>query len=123
METPSALMLRTVSTRFWTIRGARPSESSSIIISSGLSMRARPVVPALAGVGPQQAGDAAHDGRLAGPVGAQQGDDLAAADGEVDVAEHLDRAVAGAQPLDAQDRILAGDGRELLCGLPLSRHD
>ena len=46
---------------------------------------------------PQHAGDRAVERRLAGAVGAEHGDDLARADREVDAAQDLGRAIAGAQ--------------------------
>ena len=50
-----------------------------------------------AGHGPQQAADGAHDGRLAGAVGAEQRHQLALAHLEGDALQHRDRAVAGGE--------------------------
>ena len=54
-----------------------------------------------AGAGARRAADGHHQGRLAGTVGADQGDDLALLDVDVDALEGLDLAVEG---LDAADR-------------------
>ena len=51
------------------------------------------VEPHLAGVGHDHAAGHAEAGGLAGPVGAQQADDLAALDAEVDAVDHPPRAV------------------------------
>ena len=48
------------------------------------------------------AGEAAEQRGLAGAVGADDGDDLAGVDREVDAVQHLDAAVAGAQALDVK---------------------
>ena len=48
------------------------------------------------------AGEAAQERRLAGAVGADDGDDLAGVDREVDAVQHLDAAVARAQALDVK---------------------
>ena len=48
------------------------------------------------------AGEAAQQRGLAGAVGADDGDDLAGVDREVDAVQHLDAAVAGAQALDVK---------------------
>ena len=60
----------------------------------------------------QGAGDGQHGRRLARPVEAEEGHDLARADGEVDVVDHLGAAVAGGQPLDLEHRRpgATGDG-------------
>ena len=50
----------------------------------------------------QQAGHGAQQGGLAGAVGAEQRDDLAGADRELDVAQHDDLAVAGRQAAHLQ---------------------
>ena len=52
----------------------------------------------------QQAHDRFQQGRLAGAVGADQGDDLAGADLEVYAVERLEVAVAGDQPVGRQQR-------------------
>ena len=43
--------------------------------------------------------------RLARSVRAEQGDDLALADGQADVADHCGTVVAGGQALDAEERV------------------
>ena len=58
------------------------------------------VEPDLAGVGPQDAAQAAQGGRLAGAVLAQQQEDLAGADLEVHAGHRLDAAEALAQATD-----------------------
>jgi len=48
------------------------------------------------GGGPQQSGDRAQRGRLARAVGAEQADQLAGPDLEIDAAQRLDWPVGGA---------------------------
>ena len=60
--------------------------------------------PDLAGVVRQQTVDAAQQRGLAAAGGPDDGDDLALADIEVDVAEHFERAVALGQAFDANAR-------------------
>ena len=57
----------------------------------------------LAAAGAQQAADGLEGGRLAGAVGAQDGDDLALADLEVDAVQRLHVAVGDAQALDLEE--------------------
>jgi len=59
----------------------------------------------------QQSVDTAQQRGLAAAGRADDGDDLALADFEVDVAEHFERAVMLAQSLDANARLGAGGGR------------
>ena len=54
--------------------------------------------------------EAAQEGRLARTRGADDGDDLAGVNGQVDALEHLERAEALAQALDADERLIG------LCG-------
>ena len=54
--------------------------------------------------------EAAQEGRLARTRGADDGDDLAGIDGQVDALEYLERAEALAQALDADERLIG------LCG-------
>jgi hypothetical protein len=56
------------------------------------------------GPGPRLTENGHHQRRLAGAVGADQGDDLAAIDLDVDVAQRLDLAIEGIDPLDIQER-------------------
>ena len=58
----------------------------------------------LAGAGARLAEDRHHQGRLAGAVGADQGDDLARTDVDVDALQRLDLAVGGAQAADREQR-------------------
>src|SRR5262245_40115808 len=53
--------------------------------------------------GPRLAEDGHHQRRLAGPVGADQGYDLAAIDLDIDVAQRLDLAIAGVDSIDGQE--------------------
>ncbi|MGY4377548.1 hypothetical protein ACVWZ3_005187 [Bradyrhizobium sp. i1.3.6] len=61
----------------------------------------------LAGAGARLAEDRHHQRRLAGAVGADQRDDLAGADLDIDALQRLDLAVGGAQAPDRQQ----GSGR------------
>ena len=56
---------------------------------------------------PQQAGDGAQRGRLAGAVGPDQGHDLAGVDDEVQLLDGGDVAVVDADALQFEDRLLA----------------
>jgi hypothetical protein len=49
--------------------------------------------------------DRAQRRRLPGAVRAEQGDDLAGADRDVDVADHRGLVVPGRQPLEREDRV------------------
>ena len=69
----------------------------------------RPVEEDLAAAA-DRAGDGAEGGRLPGPVGAEDGDDLALADGERDAVEGGDRPVAGLDVPQLEQR--AGHGPE-----------
>ena len=64
-----------------------------------MSRPSKMTVPLLAGTSPA---DRLEQRRLAGPVGAEQGDDLALVDLEVDVEQHLHVAVAHVQAPDEQ---------------------
>ena len=55
----------------------------------------------------------AHQRRLAGAVGAEHGDQLALLDLEIDVADHVERAVAGTEPLGGEQRCRSGRQRLL----------
>ncbi len=55
--------------------------------------------------GPHHAGDGAVEGRFAGAVRPQHGDDLTAPDDEVDPAQDLGRAIARAQPAHGEDGV------------------
>ena len=59
----------------------------------------------LAGAGARLAEDRHHQRRLAGAVGADQGDDLAGIDLDVDALQRLDLAVSGAQAADREQGI------------------
>ena len=59
---------------------------------------------AAAGPGSDQAAERGQHGGLAGPVGTEEGGELAAPDLEVDAAQHLDPAVAGPQPAGLEGR-------------------
>ena len=56
----------------------------------------------LAGGGFQHAGDGAHEAGFAGAVGADDADELAGRDGEVDAAHRLDPAVGDAEAADGK---------------------
>lgn len=68
----------------------------------GATVEALAVKVNLAGPQPDHAGKRPQECRFAGTVEPYQGDDLVAADGEVDVAEHLHRRVPGGQPADLE---------------------
>ena len=55
-------------------------------------------------------------GALAGAIAADEGDELARADGQADAAQGLDRAVAHAQIADFQHRFASGGYRSWLIG-------
>jgi hypothetical protein len=55
-----------------------------------------------AGTGARLAEDRHHQGRFAGAIGADQGDDLAVIDGKIDALQRLDLAVSGAQGPDRE---------------------
>ena len=82
-----------------------------------MSVPSKTIVPV---AGPRLAADRHHQRRLAGAVGADQGDDLALVDLEVDAAERDDLAVVGADAADGEERArlirrdLLLDGRDLL---------
>ena len=62
----------------------------------------------MAGAGARLAEDRHHQRRLAGAVGADQGDDLAGVDLEIDALQRLDLAVGGAQAADREQRSCDG---------------
>ena len=59
-------------------------------------------------IGLDDAADGTQQGRLAGPVGAEEGDDLALADLDGDVAQHLDAVVADVQLAYGEQRQAPG---------------
>jgi len=65
------------------------------------------LVDDVAALGPQQARDRPQRRRLAGPVGPDEGDDLAGVDGHRQVLHRGDVAVADAQALELEDDVLA----------------
>ena len=62
-----------------------------------------------AGRRPQQAGNGAQQGALAGAVAADQGDDRAGRHRKIDASQHADMAVAGVDTADLQQRGVAHD--------------
>ena len=53
-----------------------------------------------------EAGQHLQGGRLAGPVGTEQGNDLSGRNAEVDTVEHLDSLVGGPHPAELEKRRL-----------------
>ena len=70
-----------------------PGEADRLADVGGLRDDVEPVHHRRAAVGPEQRGEDLHDGGLAGPVGAEQGEDAARRHVEVDAAKHLEVAV------------------------------
>ena len=79
-------------------------------------VRGSPVDPApvevdASGAGPQEAGDGAQQGGLAGAVRSDQRDDLSPLHLERDAVQRRQAAIAGDQVLDAQRRPVMRQGR------------
>ena len=64
-----------------------------VVTSAGRLVTSSPLKRTVPALGPHQPADALEQGGLAGAVGAEQGDDLARGDVEVDAEEDLHRAV------------------------------
>ena len=96
--------MRRLSITVMRLRMARPSGTwlmpSATILCGGRRTMLLPSKVDAAGGRADQAGDGLQQRRLAGAVRADQRDDLALRDVEGDVVQHLDLAVAGAQPSD-----------------------
>ena len=88
-----------------------PSRARRYIGQLVMSMPPRRTLPAF---GVDHAASHAEAGRLAGAVGAQQSDDLAAVDAKIDLIDHAATAVGLHQSLNFQHRragLIRGDGR------------
>jgi hypothetical protein len=78
-------------------------ESALYYLLHGYATQIRPVEHDLPGGRAYEAGDRAQECRLAGPVGAEHGDDRALGHAEVDLLQDRCGAVAGDQSADFED--------------------
>ena len=92
-STPSRRFSATVSVGNTPLPPGISDRPRRAISSAGRRVMSRPSKVTLPLPGGQQAGDRLEHGRLAGAVGAEQGQQLVALDADVDAEQHLQRAV------------------------------
>ena len=79
---------------------------AQLVDVAALGRKVLAVEPDVARVRGLEQVEAAQEGRLTRTRGADDGDDLARIDGQVDALEHLERTEALAQALDADERLI-----------------